>query len=313
MDFVIKQLTNFIDFDDIEKPQKNFIENLDFKIDPNLTLSLKIGLQLHNFESQDSLVQLVSETTNFQFLDWEKTPELQYIDRETFAEPLIKFAIGGTNRRTKHSRQVYDFMAFASDIGGLYGTFFFIGLALNLFFNRKAADLAYIEHLFVINDQVLQKQFSGREDRRAWWNTLQKTKLGFCARLWLTWAGSCCFALRKKRRLDKAQRRVNRFLDVERQIRTQILFLDVIRQLVDPAIVRLINVQRKNRVLDSSRSSSSESFASMTFDGLESELNKISISRQLAFKQPSVDDLIRGVFDLPSQTKERKTVAQLSI
>ena len=153
-------LTNFVDFNDIENPLKNIIENVNSELDAERAVHIEINERQSFFSSVDSLLQVFPTQRSIEFLDWEKDFKLQYTDRETRTEPMFSMRLAGTHRKENHSRQVYDLMALFADMGGTYGTFYFFGVILNWLFNSNIRAFAYLEQIYLTSEKhVTQRTF----------------------------------------------------------------------------------------------------------------------------------------------------------
>lgn len=56
--------------------------------------------------------------------------------REDESEHYFRLAFEGTARKSLVIRQIYDFLAFSGDVGGLYGTLVLLGFFYNFLFNQ---------------------------------------------------------------------------------------------------------------------------------------------------------------------------------
>ena len=80
-------------------------------------------MQRHIFTDHKSLLQMVSSGTETEFMNLEVVDLYDRPDNGAFMKIMI--FIG--NKKFIHQRQVYDFMAFLGDAGGVHGSMMLIG------------------------------------------------------------------------------------------------------------------------------------------------------------------------------------------
>ena len=86
-------------------------------------------MQSHIFTDYKSLLQLFSSSTETEFLNLESN----YSYEQPFREHLVKVGLFLGDKKFIHERQVYDFMAFLGDAGGIQGSMMLIGATIHFF------------------------------------------------------------------------------------------------------------------------------------------------------------------------------------
>lgn len=72
-------------------------------------------MQSHSFTDDKSLLQMVSSPTETEFMNMETSSIYEESDTQNYITLMVILG----NRKFIHQRQVYDFMAFLGDAGGV--------------------------------------------------------------------------------------------------------------------------------------------------------------------------------------------------
>lgn len=203
-------------------------------------------------------------------------------------------------------------MPFFSDIGGLYGTLAIVGYIFDFFYSSHAQRFFIFENLFRVSDQSRSRKEKSPNDRNArkqWWDSLRYVHLTSCEKF--LQAMFCCSPRRTRKLLNKSQDKMDRYLDVHRQMRAAQLTESALKYLLSPKVLQFVRLQRKDRVLDSSDedkkrnsndSTSDSDFLDMyNYSDFESYMAIVS-KKKVNYSEA---DLLRGVFQEGRLTKTK--------
>lgn len=88
-------------------------------------------MERHEFTDFNSLLQLISGQSETEFMNLEKTYGYERSHDKRYLFLMVYLG----DKKFYHQRQVYDFMAFLGDAGGIYGSMMLIGTVIHFGFS----------------------------------------------------------------------------------------------------------------------------------------------------------------------------------